>query len=267
MAFFKTTDKVNINFHEYGSKENPAIIFLTGYSASEVTWFAQINPFVAAGFRVITYDYRSHGQSEQVLFGLTLARLAKDLQELLDYLELKQAIVIGHSMGAAVIMAYEELFTDERLLAVITEDQSPTFLKSPTWLGGETGKRLAELEDFINDFPRTKLTEKNLPDDVKRELGKGMFPFNFKAYRGLLQNVIMQDWRANLTQESKPHLFLAGGSSPVFPPEHAQAARNLQKNPDSEVYIFEGSGHIPHIEDIEKFNQIVLEFIEKISNK
>ena len=62
----------------------------------------------------------------------------------------------------------------------------------------------------------------------------------------------------------KPHLFFAGEKSPIFPAIHAQAARELQNNPNSEVQIFEGCGHILHLEEIEKFNETVIDFLNKI---
>lgn len=191
---------------------------------------------------MITYDHRSHGDSQQVDYGLTLHRLAMDLKELIDYLQLKNVVLIGHSMGAATIMAYEELFTDENVSAIITEDQAPTFFKSADWLNGQYGKTLTELSVFIDDFPKTRLTQKKLSDSVKRTLGHGMKPFDFKRYRPLLQNVILQDWRPELGQEKKPHLFFAGEKSPIFPAIHAQAARELQNNPNSEVQILKDVG-------------------------
>ncbi|WP_081166451.1 alpha/beta fold hydrolase [Lactococcus garvieae] len=264
MAFYTTNDGVQINYHSYGETEKQALVFINGYSASEVTWAFQVDFFVAAGYRVITYDHRSHGYSQDVDYGMTLHRLATDLEELMVYLQLEKPILIGHSMGAATIMAYEELFTDAKLAGIVTEDQAPTFMKSKDWLGGNTGKTLAELSDFIRDFPRTKLTNRQLTDHVKRVLGKGMLPFNFQKHQALLQNVITQDWRQNLTRERVPHLFFAGGHSPIFPAEHAQAARNLQHNEQSEVSVFPDCGHILHVENIEAFNQKLLEFIQKI---
>ncbi len=65
-------------------------------------------------------------------------------------------------MGAATIMAYEELFTDENVSAIITEDQAPTFFKSADWLNGQYGKTLTELSVFIDDFPKTRLTQKKV---------------------------------------------------------------------------------------------------------
>ena len=264
MAIFTTNDAVQLNFHTYGQAENQALVLISGYSASEVTWVCQAEALAAAGFFVVTYDHRAHGQSQKVSYGLTLARLATDLQELLRHLQLKKPILVGHSMGAATILAYEELFTDVNVAAVVTEDQAPLFLKQADWLDGKYGHDWDDLPQFMIDFPKTRLTRKKLSDDVKRALGKAMYPFDFKAGQPLLRNIITQDLRSNLTRETVPHLFLAGSLSPIFPAEHTQAARQLQPHPLSEVQIFEGCGHLLHLEEADKFNQTVFDFWRKI---
>lgn len=266
MSNFTTNDKVTINFHEYGLKTGTAVIFVNGYSASEATWLLQIGAFSKAKFHVITYDHRSHGRSDKVNYGLSAQRLAMDLKELIDYLQLENVVLVGHSMGAAVILAYEQMFTDTNLSAVITEDQAPLFLQEAGWLDGR-GKSFADLGKFMDDFPSTHLTKKSLPEDVKREIGKTLLPFDFQLGRPLLLNVITQDWRPVLTQESVPHFFLAGSESPVFPPEHAQAALALTHNQMSQSLTFTGCGHIPHLEDASLFNEAVINFIESVDEK
>ncbi len=69
MPFYTTNDGVQINYHSYGAAENQTIVFINGYSASEVTWAFQVDYFVAAGYRVVTYDHRSHGQSQESIMG------------------------------------------------------------------------------------------------------------------------------------------------------------------------------------------------------
>lgn len=253
MTTFKTNDNVEISYHVQGDSAQ-TIILLNGYSASEITWAFQVQELIEAGFRVLTFDYRGHGKSEKVDYGMTIHRLAMDLQELLKHLAIERAVFMGHSMGAVLINAYEELFTDEKIIAIITEDQAPYF-----------GHDLKEIDCLIDNFPKIKLTEKQLSDQVKRELGRGMLPFDFKRYRGLLKNVVLQNWSPNLAHERVPHLFLVGEKSPIFPPERSQEAFELSQNPQSEIYVFEGCGHIPHIESIEEFNHLVINYIKKLA--
>ncbi|MDR0299916.1 MAG: alpha/beta hydrolase [Streptococcaceae bacterium] len=263
MPSFKTNDAVKIHYQTYGAPENQAVVFINGYSASEATWILQIESFKRAGFYVVSYDHRLHGRSDKVDYGLTIQRLAFDLKELLDELKLSQPILIGHSMGASVILAYEQLFTDKDLLAVITEDQAPLFLKAKDWLDG-FGRELSDLPRFMDSFPQIKLTRKPLSIELKRELGHTLLPFDFKAGRPLLQNAIVQDWRTTLTREEVPHLFLAGSDSPIFPSSHAAAALALTKNPKSEAKVFDGCGHILHLESPAEFDEIILKFIQRV---
>ncbi|MFV0556687.1 MAG: alpha/beta fold hydrolase [Lactovum sp.] len=263
MVSFKTNDEIEISYHCLGNPLAQAVIFINGYSSSEVTWFLQLEKFAQSGFYVISYDHRNHGLSEKTKRGQSLQRLATDLHELILTLNLKKPILIGHSMGAATIMAYEELFTDKDLLAVITEDQAPLFLKSEDWLEGR-GKAIDVLDDFIEKFPLLPLTQKPLSDNVKRELGKKMLPFNFKESQNLLRNIIIQDWRLILENEKCPHLFIAGEKSAIFPSQHATAACQLTQHSLSKEIVIKDCGHIPHLESAEEFNQYTLDFIKNV---
>ncbi|WP_143788672.1 alpha/beta fold hydrolase, partial [Oenococcus oeni] len=99
MANFQTNDKVRIKYHIQGKEDGQALIFIEGYSGNEATWAAQINDFVKAGFKVITYDRRNHGKSQSVPYGMQIARHGFDLAELINHLKLKKPVLIGHSMG------------------------------------------------------------------------------------------------------------------------------------------------------------------------
>ncbi|MDR0297448.1 MAG: alpha/beta hydrolase [Streptococcaceae bacterium] len=260
MSYFVTNDAVKLSYHTYGAADRPAIVLINGFSGTEITWLLQVERFAAAGYFVVTYDARNHGLSALTEHGLTIHRLAADLRELIEHLGLKNVVLLGHSMGASTIMAYEELFGVANIRAVITEDQAPLFLSAPDWLDG-WGSTLSALTEFMDAFPRTHLTKKILSEDLKRQVGKGSMAFDFKANRNLMLNVMVQDWRGVLRRENVAHLFLAGGESPIFPVAHAAAARALQPHPKSQSYVFEGCGHIPHLESPDEFERLVLDFI------
>ena len=80
---------------------------------------------LAEGFRVITLDLRGHGYR--------VPRLAKDLDDLLDALDLKDATVLGWSLGCPVIWSYLELFGDRRLAKAVFVQQSPRQYYALDW--------------------------------------------------------------------------------------------------------------------------------------
>jgi pimeloyl-ACP methyl ester carboxylesterase len=108
------------------------VILLHGFLESGACCESQAQ-ILAEQYDVIVLDQRSHGESEKVPFGLKIARLSKDLFELVTAMNLKRVSLLGHSMGAAVIWSYTELFGDAELSKLILIDQSPVLTSNPNW--------------------------------------------------------------------------------------------------------------------------------------
>lgn len=267
MAFFKTNDQVAINYQLQGNPTGQTIIFVEGYSGNEATWCAQISDFIQAGFRVLTYDRRNHGHSQTVPFGMQIARHGMDLAELIAKLNLKKPILIGHSMGAGTIFAYLSLFGCNNIQALVTEDQSPKGISDDNWPFGLFNANWQNFSKKARLIATTKLTRLTINDDIKRALGlaySSYQPFDFQFNYPLLIDSLVQDWRPEIKNETVRHLFLAGSASPLWSCEHAKSAASL--NPLAEDYVFQGAGHIPHLESPKEFNQLVINFIHNNNN-
>ncbi len=266
MANFQTNDKVRIKYHIQGKEDGQALIFIEGYSGNEATWAAQINDFVKAGFKVITYDRRNHGKSQSVPYGMQIARHGFDLAELINHLKLKKPVLIGHSMGASTIFAYLSFFGCQNVKAVVTEDQSPKAISEYDWVFGLFN---SSWENFYKNaalIETTKLTRLPISSEIKRILGeayRSYQPFDFHFNQPLLLDSLVQDWREEIKNETVPHLFLAGSASPLWSSEHSKAAASL--SPFARAYTFKGCGHIPHLESADEFNRLVIKFIQKNS--
>ena len=81
------------------------LVLLHGITLSSLTWHYQLQD-LADEFRVIAVDHRGHGTSKPGDGGWELDRLALDVRELLDHLDLRDAIVVGHSMGGMVTLRF-----------------------------------------------------------------------------------------------------------------------------------------------------------------
>ncbi|MDQ6836997.1 MAG: alpha/beta hydrolase [Actinomycetota bacterium] len=84
----------------------PPIVLIHGITLAASIWHFQLPALAAAGYRVVAYDQRGHGASSVGREGLTLDRLAADLAEVLDALDLRQAVLVGHSMGGMVALRH-----------------------------------------------------------------------------------------------------------------------------------------------------------------
>lgn len=99
MTTFTTTDGTGIFYKDWGSGQ--PILFAHGWPLSSDAWDQQMLFFSQNGFRVIAHDRRSHGRSDQTFHGNNMDQYADDLAELIEELDLKDLILVGHSTGVA----------------------------------------------------------------------------------------------------------------------------------------------------------------------
>src|SRR3989449_10085100 len=92
-------------------------------------------------YRVIAVDMRGHGESDKPAHGYSIARLSKDVHDLLADLSLADVTLMGHSMGCSVIWSYWELFGSERLAKLGLVDQRPVITPNPPRAPARKGAR------------------------------------------------------------------------------------------------------------------------------
>src|SRR5579862_5384362 len=97
MAEFTTRDGTQIFFKDWGSGQ--PIVFSHGWPLSADDWDAQMLFFLHHGYRVIAHDRRGHGRSAQVSEGNDMDHYADDLADLVQHLDLHDAVHVGHSAG------------------------------------------------------------------------------------------------------------------------------------------------------------------------
>ncbi|KRN33430.1 alpha/beta fold hydrolase [Weissella halotolerans] len=266
MAVMQTTDGTQLFYEDNGLKGHPTLIFLHGFSGNHAEFLAQQTFFTEQGYRVILLDWRNHGQSARVTYGLRISQLANDLDQVLSYLDLTSVQLVAHSMGAAVGWAYLSLYGSQRIQSIITIDQSPQGLNSTNWPYGFCGYGWQELATVLQVFPKIKMTAHRLPDTTFEAIRtlQAQFPFDLAANQGLLRDHLIQDWRDVLSRLTVPTLLIAGAQSPLWSPQHAEVAANLVPQQLGKVAIIEQSGHLPHAEQPRIFNQVVERFLNKL---
>jgi non-heme chloroperoxidase len=106
MATVKTKDGVEIFYKDWGPRDGQPIMFHHGWPLSSDDWDAQMLYFLHQGFRVVAHDRRGHGRSEQVSEGHTMDHYAADAFAVVEHLDLKNAVHIGHSTGGGEVARY-----------------------------------------------------------------------------------------------------------------------------------------------------------------
>jgi non-heme chloroperoxidase len=106
MPFVTTKDGVEIFFKDWGPKDAQPIVFHHGWPLSSDDWDVQMLFFVQHGYRVVAHDRRGHGRSAQVSEGHDMDHYAADAFAVVEHLDLKSAVHIGHSTGGGEVARY-----------------------------------------------------------------------------------------------------------------------------------------------------------------
>lgn len=130
MPFVTTKDGTEIFYKDWGSGR--PIVFSHGWPLTADSWDPQLVYFAQRGYRVIAHDRRSHGRSTQTWDGNNMDQYADDLAELIEKLDLKDIIMVGHSTGGGEVTRYLGRHGTARVAkAVLFGAVPPLMLKTP----------------------------------------------------------------------------------------------------------------------------------------
>ncbi|EWG68705.1 MULTISPECIES: alpha/beta fold hydrolase [unclassified Enterobacter] len=139
MAFVTTKDGVNIYYKDWGPKEAQPIVFHHGWPLSADDWDNQMLFFLAEGYRVIAIDRRGHGRSDQVSEGHDMDHYAADASAVVESLDLRNAVHVGHSTGGGQVARYVARYGQPQgrvAKAVLVSAVPPLMVKTETNPGG-----------------------------------------------------------------------------------------------------------------------------------
>jgi len=106
MPFVTTDDGTEIYYKDWGRRDAQPIMFHHGWPLSSDDWDAQMLYFLSKGYRVIASDRRGHGRSSDVGMGHDMDHYAADASAVVEHLDLRNAIHIGHSTGGGQVARY-----------------------------------------------------------------------------------------------------------------------------------------------------------------
>ena len=273
-GYFTTNDGVRIHYMEAGSGK--VLVMIPGWSQTAAQFKHQLDG-LSDRYRVIALDMRGHGESSKPDHGYRIHRLSKDVYEFLTANNLTDVTLAGHSMGCSVIWGYWELFGTERMAKLILIDQMPMITANPIWPEQEKIDAGAILDkdslygvtnslagpDGVKttyDFIGAMFTKQYSRDEVNWVVQQNLkLPRPYAAR--LLYDHATNDWRDVLPHLDIPTLIVGGKSSLVGWRSQVWMGTQI---PGSRVVIFEdaeGGNHFMFMENPEKFNRLVKEFM------
>lgn len=254
----ETTDHVRIHYLEAG--RGPALLFIPGFTGAAEFWEPQIRAF-SASHRVVAMDPRSQGDSEKTYEGNFTERRARDIGDVIDRLNLAPVVIVAWSRAVWETTSYVEQAGSGALRGVVLID-GPV-MRTP---GPQVASNLAAEARSLQKDPRG-YTDKSARGMFKRphpeEFYQRIIRANLKTPTAvavaLLADGIQFDHRAGLRALNRPLMFATQGDAPS-----TQAKLVLAEIPTARIEVFPGSGHAVFLDDPERFNRALTDFLTSL---
>jgi len=256
--YFRTSDEIKIHYIEGGDRTNPTILFIPGWTMPASIWRPQLEG-LRGKYHLIAIDPRSQGESDTPSDGNYPERRSRDFEELMDHLQLRDVMLVGWSMGVPEVLAYANQFGTGRLRAVVLVDGFVALDPKDSQLQAAFAGMLKQAqldrpkwtEAFVRSMYRKPQTEEYLHSIIRASLRT---PTNTAVT--LMENMAtMGDLSSVFAKLDKPVLF-------AYEPQLAATAQIVKtKLPSARLENFEDAGHALFVDDAERFNKLLDDFV------
>jgi non-heme chloroperoxidase len=264
---------IELYYEDHGS--GPAVVLLSGWPLDSRSWEPQVHALLEAGHRVIAYDRRGFGQSSRPAVGYDFDTLAGDLDKLLTELDLREATLVGFSLGTGELARYAGTYGPDRLKGcVFIESLAPSFGKSdenpngvdqatvdtvrqailddrPAWLTGL-------LADFLNldDYLGTRVSD----DTVRTMWNAGVGASPEATWACVL--TWLDDFHEDIKRIDVPTLILHGTADRILSVD-GQGRRLHAALPDARYVEIDGGPHVMCVTHAKEVNRELLAFLRQ----
>jgi len=259
-------DGVTLAVQETGNPDGPSIVFVHGLLGSHLNWDAQVNSAQLQRYRMITYDLRGHGLSGKPTDAAAYAdgmRWADDLQAVIAASQARKPVLVGWSLGGAVISNYLAKFGDSGIAGAVYVD-GVIELKP---------EQIVAHPQVYRDLNSPDL--KTHLDTVRTFLGLCFHtPPDQATFQRLFANAAMASWdmqravqsmtvqaEQGLGKAQVPVLLLYGERDALVQARPA-IARAKALNPRIRSTLYAQSGHAPFLEEPDRFDRDLARFID-----
>jgi microsomal epoxide hydrolase len=262
---FKTSDGISIHYLEAGSGR--PIVFIPGWTMPAWIWQKQIDEF-SKKYHVIAVDPRSQGESDKPTYGHLPETRARDYKELVDQLGLKRPVLVGWSMACGELVKYAEQFGADNVAGFVlvdgylTDKPSDLFAPISAWMNFLQQDRQKQADDFVRS-----MFKKPQPEEYLKRIIDTSTQVPADTAVLLIYNMIaVKDFSPGLAvmaamKTKAPVLF-------AYQPESQPSADYLKSKLGDKLRLerFDGDGHALFIDDPEKFNHALEEFLKTWSH-
>ena len=276
MGFVQVGDEngtpVELYYEDHGS--GSLVVLIHGWPLSGRSWEKQVPALVEAGHRVITYDRRGFGKSSQPYGGYDYDTFAADLDALLAQLDLRDATLVGFSMGGGEVVRYISRYGTDRVSKAVLAAAVPPYLykSEDNPEGGFDDATIQQFQDavredrigFLDEFVTNFFVAGDRQDLISepgrlyhREIAAFASP---KGTLDCIRAFSYTDFRDDVAKVNVPTLVIHGDSDAIVPFE-ISGRRSHETIANSSLVVIEGAPHGFNATHAEQFNRALLDFL------
>ena len=250
-----------------------AVVLIHGWPLSAQAWKPQVPVLRAAGYRVVAYDRRGFGRSDQPESGYGYDTLADDLERVMDQCGLQDVTLVGFSMGGGEVARYVARHGESRLHSVVFAAAVPPYMmKATDNPGGPLTPEKAQLmtraleqsrASFFEQFTRDFFSARGallVTESQRTETMAICHQSAQHAALACLDSFGTTDFRADLKKLTVPTLVIHGDADAVVPCEGSGQLTHLAV-PHSQFVVVRGAPHGFNLSHAEAFNEALLSFL------
>ncbi|AWH31672.1 alpha/beta hydrolase [Stenotrophomonas sp. SAU14A_NAIMI4_8] len=277
MSTVTTPDGVEIFYKDWGPKEAQPIVFHHGWPLSSDDWDTQMLFFLAKGFRVIAHDRRGHGRSAQVSEGHDVDHYAADAAVVMQHLDLRNAVHIGHSTGGGEVARYVARYGQPQgrvAKAVLVSAVPPIMLRTAAYpkglpidvFDGLRAALAANRSQFFLDLPGGPFYGFNregaqiVPGAIQNWWRQGMAGSAKAHYEGI-KAFSETDFTDDLKAITVPTLVLHGDDDQIVPID-AAARESIKLLANGTLKVYPGYPHGMLTTHADVINPDLLAFVQ-----
>jgi pimeloyl-ACP methyl ester carboxylesterase len=251
---------VRLRYAEQGNPSGPTVIMLHGYSDS---WFSysRILPLMDAKYHIYVLDQRGHGDSDRPASGYTFPDFAADVLAFMDAKGLKEAAIVGHSMGS-FIAQYVAAAAPERITRLVLVGSATTVRNDVVF---ELQRAVNQLNDpipskFVREF-QTGILFQPVPDEFINRVIKESLKLPAHVWRAVMEGMLASDASARLSRIKARTLIIWGDQETIF--SRAEQDALTSAIPNAVLKVYPKTGHGPNWERPEQFAKDLKDFMSQ----
>lgn len=278
MPYLQTKDKTALYYYDWGTPSGTPVVLIHGWPLTSASWEMNARVLADNGYRVIAYDRRGFGRSDWAAKGYEYNTLASDLNDLLEALDLRNATLVGFSMGGGEVARYLSTYGTGRVSrAALVSAVTPYLLKTgdnPDGLDKKTFTDIYEnlekdrpdfLKSFIKKFYGVGLVHHPVSEAVLEFSQSMAMTASPVATLNCAKAWAETDFRGDLAKITIPTLLIHGTGDDLVPIDNsARRAHSLLANSDLREY--DGAPHGLNVTHAASLNHDLIEFMHRPSN-